>query len=74
MEPIESPCRRICVLDPVTDLCIGCGRTRDEITAWRSLDADQRRAVMATLAARLQDMTRRDVRGGRASRRAVRRV
>lgn len=72
MEPVESPCRRICVLDPVTDLCIGCGRTRAEIAAWRSLDVDQRRTVMAALPDRLRDMTRRDVRGGRISRRAGR--
>lgn len=72
MERIESPCRRICVLDPVTDLCIGCGRTRAEIGAWRSLDAEQRRNVMAVLPDRLRDMTRRDVRGGRISRRTGR--
>lgn len=72
MDPIESPCRRVCVLDPVTDLCIGCGRTRAEIAAWRNLAPDQRRAVMAHLPDRLRDMTRRDVRGGRLSRRAGR--
>jgi len=74
MEPIESPCLRICVLDSVTDLCIGCGRTRAEIAAWRGLDADRRRQVMAQLPDRLRDMTRREVRGGRTSRRADRRT
>ena len=72
MEPIESPCRRICVLDSVTDLCIGCGRTRAEIASWRGLSPEERRAVMATLPDRLHDMSSRAVRGGRTSRRAGR--
>jgi predicted Fe-S protein YdhL (DUF1289 family) len=70
MEQIESPCRRICVLDSVTDLCIGCGRTRAEIAAWRGLSPEERRSVMTLLADRLRGMTSRAVRGGRVSRRA----
>lgn len=73
MEPIESPCRRICVLDSVTDLCIGCGRTRTEIAGWRGMTPAERRAVMEGLPDRLRDMTRREVRGGRVSGRTGRR-
>lgn len=67
MPPVESPCLRICVLDSVTGLCIGCGRDRGEIAGWLRLSGDERRAIMATLPDRLARMTRRDVRGGRAS-------
>jgi predicted Fe-S protein YdhL (DUF1289 family) len=68
--PIESPCIRVCVLDPITDQCIGCARFRREIAAWRGMAPEERRAVMAQLAERLREMTQRRVRGGRAGRRA----
>ena len=31
MAIIETPCRKICVMDPASGLCTGCGRTLDEI-------------------------------------------
>lgn len=49
----SSPCTKVCVLDAVTGLCEGCGRTRDEIARWGSLSEPQRRAIMAGLAERL---------------------
>lgn len=51
-EPVASPCRKICVVDPARRVCCGCHRTLDEIAAWRGLsDADKRR-VLAELPAR----------------------
>lgn len=50
----SSPCNRICILDAVSGLCEGCGRTRDEIALWGSMSETQRRAVMASLAVRLR--------------------
>jgi predicted Fe-S protein YdhL (DUF1289 family) len=50
----SSPCNKVCVLDAVTGLCEGCGRTRDEIALWGSLPESQRQAIMATLPARLR--------------------
>ncbi len=42
----ESPCNRVCTLDPASGLCIGCGRTLDEITRWtRMSDAERERVV-----------------------------
>jgi predicted Fe-S protein YdhL (DUF1289 family) len=32
--PISTPCIRVCILDPDTGLCEGCGRTSEEIAAW----------------------------------------
>jgi len=43
---VASPCIDICRLDANGRLCTGCWRTLDEITAWRDLDEEQRRAVM----------------------------
>ena len=33
-----SPCVKICVVDPLSGLCIGCGRTVAEISQWRGHD------------------------------------
>lgn len=50
---METPCISVCSLSPVTGLCEGCGRTRDEIAGWASLSPAQRRAIMALLPARM---------------------
>lgn len=66
---IETPCIKICVVDPETGYCIGCGRTRGEIGGWLGMSPDQRRVVMAELAERVEGLTRRKTRrGGRAGR------
>jgi predicted Fe-S protein YdhL (DUF1289 family) len=50
---LETPCVKICVIDEGLGLCTGCGRTRYEIACWTSMTAEERRAVMAALPARL---------------------
>lgn len=50
---IETPCSRVCIVHPTQRLCIGCGRTLNEIARWIELTAEQRRAIMAELPARL---------------------
>lgn len=59
---IETPCQQICVIDPVTELCIGCGRTRAELAGWIGMTPAERRTVMASLPDRLRSMTSRSVR------------
>lgn len=49
---VASPCVGVCELDPGSGLCRGCRRTLAEIAAWRSLDDDERRAVLGAVAAR----------------------
>lgn len=49
---IESPCIKICVIEPESGLCAGCGRTLEEIAGWTGLSEDQRRRIMAELAGR----------------------
>ncbi len=63
---VESPCIKICVIQPETRLCTGCLRSIDEIGAWSSMSPDDRRAVMDELESRRSKLTRR--RGGRAGR------
>lgn len=54
MNRISSPCIRVCTLDPESGLCLGCGRTTEEITRWYRLTEEERLAVMATLDERLR--------------------
>jgi uncharacterized protein len=56
---------KICVVDPVSGLCIGCGRTVAEIAMWSELDADARQAIIAGLEPRLRAARSRAGRGGR---------
>jgi uncharacterized protein len=63
--PLSTPCIRICVVDPVSALCIGCGRTLAEIAAWPTMAEAERFAVMAGLGARLSEARSRAHRGGK---------
>lgn len=44
----ESPCVQICTIEG--DICIGCGRTLEEIGAWSGLGEDERRSVNERIA------------------------
>jgi len=63
---IESPCVKICVIEPKSRLCTGCLRSIDEIAAWSGMSPQARSAVMAELPTRAGKITKR--RGGRAAR------
>lgn len=52
MAEIESPCTKVCTVDARSGLCLGCGRTIDEIGAWTRMSAEERRRIMAELPAR----------------------
>lgn len=49
----ETPCIAVCMMDPKTKLCFGCGRTLPEIARWHRMDSAERLAVMEGLAARM---------------------
>lgn len=50
---IESPCVNICTLDARTRLCLGCGRTIDEIARWSTMTPADRSRVMTELPTRM---------------------
>jgi predicted Fe-S protein YdhL (DUF1289 family) len=50
---IESPCVKICTLDARSGLCLGCGRTIDEIARWTAMSAAERIRVIGELPGRL---------------------
>jgi uncharacterized protein len=59
--PVRSPCVSVCVLDPAgTGVCVGCGRTLDEVAAWSDMTNPQRRDVVARLPARLAALRARN--------------
>jgi predicted Fe-S protein YdhL (DUF1289 family) len=49
----ETPCIAICMMDPRTNLCFGCGRTLPEIARWHRMESVERRELMAQLPARM---------------------
>lgn len=52
----ETPCVAVCMIDPRTKLCFGCGRTLPEIARWHAMESAERLALMALLPARMTDV------------------
>jgi predicted Fe-S protein YdhL (DUF1289 family) len=50
---IESPCIKVCTLDARSGLCLGCGRTVDEIARWTEMSTAERARVTGELPWRL---------------------
>jgi predicted Fe-S protein YdhL (DUF1289 family) len=51
----ETPCVAVCMIDPKTKLCFGCGRTLPEIARWHGMASAERLALMAELPERMAD-------------------
>jgi len=51
----ETPCIAICIIDPKTALCLGCGRTLPEIGGWFNMASGERLGIMAGLEARMTE-------------------
>lgn len=67
-EAVESPCVKLCVVEPASGLCLGCYRSIAEISDWAAMGAEARSAVMAALPARAA-AAKPVRRGGRSARR-----
>ncbi len=50
-DAVPSPCNDRCELS-ARSVCLGCGRTADEIMLWTSLSADEQRKVTELARAR----------------------
>jgi predicted Fe-S protein YdhL (DUF1289 family) len=48
---VASPCTRNCCLD-AQDVCLGCGRTLEDILRWHAAGDDERRRIVALAAER----------------------
>jgi len=53
MPPIDTPCTKVCTLDPRLRICIGCGRSAGEIERWTRLSRQERLNLMAKARERL---------------------
>jgi predicted Fe-S protein YdhL (DUF1289 family) len=53
MAAVASPCTKVCTIDAASGLCVGCGRTLNEIAQWLSLTDKERRRIIDELPARL---------------------
>lgn len=51
--PVESPCIRSCCLDK-EEVCIGCGRTVEEITRWGDANDNEKLKILAVAGKRKQ--------------------
>lgn len=51
MSKLASPCVSICALDD-DNVCLGCFRTGEEISAWGKYSDDEKRAVLLKVAER----------------------
>lgn len=54
---VPSPCVRNCCLDD-DDVCLGCGRTLQEILAWQQGPDSERREIIARSRERLRQRGR----------------
>jgi predicted Fe-S protein YdhL (DUF1289 family) len=54
---VASPCIKVCVLD-ARNVCVGCGRTIEEITTWSRLTPEQQRLVCERAAQRRSEASR----------------
>jgi len=50
---VPSPCTGLCTLSPSRRLCLGCGRTLEEIQAWPELTDAERRSVLSRIETRI---------------------
>jgi predicted Fe-S protein YdhL (DUF1289 family) len=60
-----SPCIGVCTLDG--ELCQGCGRSLEEISAWPLADDGTKRAIVAAAAQRLAMIGARSEQQGRGA-------
>jgi len=54
---IESPCIKVCTMDPGSGRCDGCARTLDEIARWTGMSAAERNRIMRELPLRTRAQT-----------------
>lgn len=51
---METPCIHVCVIEPGSGLCEGCGRSLEEIARWSQLTDGERMRIMRALPERRQ--------------------
>jgi len=63
---IENPCVSLCQLN--SEMCVSCGRTREEIRKWRSMKRPEKMAAVQKASARMKAILKKkskDAPGGK---------
>ena len=55
---MNSPCVKVCQMDPERGLCLGCRRTLDEIAHWAQMSEAERAHIMEKLGERNLDVAK----------------
>ncbi|MEO0464419.1 MAG: DUF1289 domain-containing protein [Pseudomonadota bacterium] len=50
-----SPCKKICKLSACGQLCVGCGRTLEEIADWSSFSVSRKLQVIDNATQRIKE-------------------
>jgi predicted Fe-S protein YdhL (DUF1289 family) len=59
MAEIETPCTKVCTIEHISGLCLGCGRTLGEIANWTGYTEAERARIMAELPCRIESTRER---------------
>lgn len=59
---IENPCVSLCQLN--SELCMSCGRTREEIRKWRGMKRPEKMATVQRAAARVKALLKKSAKRG----------
>ncbi len=51
---VKNPCISVCKFSG--DLCVGCGRIKDEIRKWKRMKRPEKKTVVEMAAVRLKDL------------------
>ena len=57
---VDSPCIDICTIDPDSNLCIGCGKTLEEIKNWFNFTTKEKEIVLKSLEIRNKISTKQN--------------
>jgi len=49
VDEVESPCISVCKMNPDTGYCLGCWRTRDEISGWSESSSEARWEIIRNM-------------------------
>nr|WP_245200212.1 DUF1289 domain-containing protein [Herbaspirillum sp. LeCh32-8] len=55
---VESPCTSLCKLKH--EVCVGCGRTKDEIKKWKGMKHKDKKATVERASVRLKELGKKD--------------
>ena len=50
----SSPCTKVCTIDQASRLCMGCGRSLEEIARWGGMSEAERLEIMRALPGRMR--------------------